>query len=71
MNQQINIQDNFLNEVKINNSEVTVYLINGYKMKGKIVGYDNFIIVIDSEGKEILVYKHAISTIIPSEYIRI
>ncbi|HPP31104.1 MAG TPA: RNA chaperone Hfq [Soehngenia sp.] len=71
MNQQINIQDHLLNEAKVNKNEITVYLMNGYKIKGKIIGFDNFIIVLDSEGKEMIIYKHAISTIVPSEILKI
>lgn len=71
MNQQINIQDHLLNEAKVNKNEITVYLKNGYKIKGKIIGFDNFIIVLDSEGKEMIIYKHAISTIVPSEILKI
>lgn len=71
MNQQINIQDHLLNEARVSKNEITVYLINGYKMKGKITGFDNFIIVLDSEGKQMIIYKHAISTIIPSEILKI
>jgi RNA-binding protein Hfq len=71
LNQQINIQDHLLNEAKVNKNEITVYLMNGYKIKGKIIGFDNFIIVLDSEGKEMIIYKHAISTIVPSEILKI
>lgn len=71
MSQQINIQDHLLNEARVSKNEITVYLINGYKMTGKIIGFDNFIIVLDSEGKQMIIYKHAISTIIPSKILKI
>jgi host factor-I protein len=65
MKQTINIQDTFLNQVRKENIPVTIYLVNGFQLKGLIRGFDNFTIVIDSDGKQQLVYKHAISTFTP------
>ena len=62
---QINLQDSFLNQVRSENIPVTIYLVNGFQLKGQVRGFDNFTITIDSDGKQQLVYKHAISTIAP------
>jgi len=62
---QINLQDSFLNQIRKENIPVTIYLINGFQLKGMIRGFDNFTIVLDSDGKQRLVYKHAVSTITP------
>lgn len=62
---QINIQDNFLNQVRKDNIPVTIYLINGFQLKGIVRGFDNFTLILDSDGKQQMVYKHAISTIAP------
>lgn len=66
MKQAINIQDTFLNQIRKENIPVTVYLLNGFQLRGFIKAFDNFTIVIDSEGKQQLVYKHAISTFTPA-----
>lgn len=66
MKQAINIQDTFLNQIRKENIPVTVYLLNGFQLRGFIKAFDNFTIVIDSEGKQQLVYKHAISTFSPA-----
>lgn len=68
---QINLQDSFLNQVRKESIPVTIYLINGFQLKGVIRGFDNFTINFDSNGKQQLVYKHAISTITPSKSITI
>lgn len=62
----INLQDAFLNQVRKDNVSVTVYLINGFQLKGNVRGFDNFTVVLDSEGRQMLIYKHAISTITPA-----
>ncbi len=61
----INIQDTFLNHIRKENVPVTIYLVNGFQLRGLIRAFDNFTIVIDSDGKQQLVYKHAISTFLP------
>ncbi|AEE91469.1 MAG: RNA chaperone Hfq [Tepidanaerobacter acetatoxydans] len=62
---QINLQDSFLNQIRKDNIPVTIYLVNGFQLKGMVRGFDNFTIVLDSDGKQQLVYKHAVSTIAP------
>ena len=66
MKSQINLQDVFLNQVRKDKTAITVFLLSGFQIKGIVTGFDNFTVVIDSEGKQQLIYKHAISTIIPS-----
>ena len=67
MSKSINIQDTFLNQVRKESLPVTVYLTNGFQIRGIIRAFDNFTIVIDSEGKQQMVYKHAISTFTPAK----
>lgn len=62
---QINLQDSFLNQVRKDNIPVTIYLINGFQLKGMVKGFDNFTVILEFEGKQQMVYKHAISTISP------
>ncbi|MGE5672560.1 MAG: RNA chaperone Hfq [Mycobacterium leprae] len=66
-----NLQDTFLNLVRKESIPVTVYLVNGYQLKGNIRGFDNFTIVLEYEGKQQLVYKHALSTITPMRNVNI
>jgi len=63
--QQINLQDSFLNQVRKENIGVTIFLVNGFQLKGNVKGFDNFTVVLEMDGKQQLVYKHAISTISP------
>ncbi len=65
----INLQDVFLNQARKEKIQVTIYLTNGFQFRGIVKGFDNFTVVLDSEGRQNLVYKHAISTIIPSKVI--
>lgn len=60
-----NLQDIFLNSARKNKISVSIYLSNGFQLKGYVKGFDSFTVVLDSEGKQILVYKHAITTITP------
>lgn len=62
----INLQDSFLNQVRKENVAVSIHLVNGFQLKGNVKGFDNFTMIIDSMGKQHLVYKHAVSTITPS-----
>lgn len=65
VNKQINLQDSFLNQVRKDNISVTIYLINGFQLKGNVRGFDNFTVILEFDGKQQMVYKHAISTISP------
>ncbi|MBU3169969.1 RNA chaperone Hfq [Clostridium estertheticum] len=60
-----NLQDIFLNEARNNKMQVTLYLINGFQLKGNVTGFDTFTVVLNCDGKQMMVYKHAISTITP------
>lgn len=60
-----NLQDVFLNQVRKDRTPITIFLVNGYQLRGIVRGFDNYIIVLDSEGKQQMVYKHAVSTISP------
>ena len=66
-----NLQDNFLNQIRKENMFSTIFLVNGYQIKGSIRSFDNFTILLDVDGKQQLVYKHAISTIVPFRNITI
>jgi host factor-I protein len=62
-----NLQDAFLNQVRKTKIPVTVFLINGVKLQGVITWFDNFCILLRRDGQSQLVYKHAVSTIMPSQ----
>ena len=64
-----NLQDAFLNQVRKEKNSVTVFLINGVKLQGVITWFDNFCLLLRRDGQSQLVYKHAISTIMPSHNI--
>ena len=64
--QQNNLQDIFLNNARKNKIQVVIYLANGFKLKGFVKGFDSFTVVLDQEGEQMLVYKHAITTVTPS-----
>lgn len=63
MKNRLNLQDNILNHVRKNKIPVIIYLTNGFQLRGKVLGFDNFTIIIRENDKEKLIYKHAISTI--------
>lgn len=65
--QSVNIQDVFLNQLRKESIPVTVFLLNGFQLRGLIKGFDNFTVVLETEGKQQLVYKHAISTFSPQK----
>ena len=67
----INLQDVFLNAARKERKPVTIYLMNGFQFRGIVKGFDNFTIVLDNDGKQSIVYKHAVSTIIPAKNIQI
>ncbi len=71
MKGMINLQDTFLNQARKENMLTTVFLVNGYQIKGVVRSFDNFTLMLEVEGKQQLVYKHAISTIIPMRNINL
>lgn len=62
-----NLQDTFLNSVRKSKTPLTVFLMNGVKLQGVVTWFDNFCILLRREGQSQLVYKHAVSTIMPSQ----
>jgi host factor-I protein len=61
-----NYQDAILSVVRRENIPVTIYLTSGFQIRGYIRAFDNYVIVIDSDGKQQMVYKHAVSTVAPA-----
>ncbi len=61
-----NLQDTFLNHVRKNKTPVTIFLVNGVKLQGIITWFDNFCVLLRRDGVSQLVYKHAISTVMPN-----
>lgn len=62
-----NLQDLFLNNARRNKIPVIIYLTNGFQLKGNVKGFDNFTVILDNEGKQMMIYKHAVSTIVPAK----
>ena len=65
MQKPTHIQDLFLSRARRSRVNVTMFLMNGYQMRGVITGFDQFVVVLVSDGKQQVIYKHAISTIAP------
>ena len=65
MSEPINLQDAILNEVRREKIPVTLFLMNGFQLRGTITGFDSFVVVLVSDGKQQMIYKHAISTLAP------
>lgn len=67
MKNSINLQDAFLNQVRKEKTMITVFLVNGFQIKGYVKGFDSYIIILEGDNKQNMIYKHAVSTIIPSK----
>lgn len=68
MNKQSNnIQDIFLNNARKSKTAVSIYLVNGFQLRGIVKGFDSFTVILDSEGKQMLIYKNSITTITPAK----
>ena len=65
MAETINLQDAILREVRADRVPVTLFLMNGFQLRGTITGFDSFVVVLVTEGKQQMIYKHAISTLAP------
>ena len=63
--QKNNLQDIFLTKVRKQSLPVTVFLMNGFQLRGSVTGFDSFTVVLLSEGRQQMIYKHAISTVAP------
>ena len=61
-----NLQEIFLTQARRERRPVTMFLMNGFQMRGTITGFDPFVVILDSEGRQQVIYKHAISTIAPT-----
>lgn len=65
MAQSVNIQDNYLNQLRKERMQVTVFLLNGFQLRGVVKAFDNFTVLLETDGKQQLIFKHAISTFAP------
>ncbi len=65
MQEPINLQDAILSEAIREKVPVTLFLMNGFQLRGTVTGYDSFVVVLVSDGKQQMIYKHAISTLAP------
>ena len=65
MTEQVNLQDAILKEVRRDKVPVTLFLMNGFQLRGTITGYDSFVVVLVTDGRQQMIYKHAISTVVP------
>ena len=66
MRNEINLQDRMLAALRQQGQNTTFYLMNGFQTRGIIRGFDNFVVFLESDGKQQMIYKHAISTVTPS-----
>ncbi len=71
MAKELNLQDVFLNQARKEKIPVTIFITNGFQFKGMVRGFDNYTVILDTDGKQNLIYKHAISTISPMRSISI
>ena len=65
MSEPMNLQDAVLNDVRRDKVPVTLFLMNGFQLRGTITGFDSFVVVLVTDGKQQMIYKHAISTLAP------
>lgn len=71
MNKILNLQDVFLNQARKDKISLTIFLTNGFQFKGIVKGFDSYSVILEADGKQQLVYKHAISTIVPAKPISV
>ena len=71
MSEQLNLQDAILKECRRDHVPVTLFLVNGFQLRGIVTGYDNYAVVVQSDGRQNMIYKHAISTISPAAPVRL
>lgn len=71
MRNEINLQDRMLSALRQQGQNITIFLTNGFQMRGVIRGFDSFVIILETEGKQQMIYKHAISTIIPQHRVNL
>ena len=70
MSEPITLREAILNEVRRDKIPVTLFLMNGFQLRGTVAGYDSFVVVLVSDGKQQMIYKHAISTLAPMKPIK-
>ena len=70
MSETINLQDAILGEVRRDRVPVTLFLMNGFQLRGVVTGFDSFVVVLVTDGKQQMIYKHAISTLAPMKPIK-
>ena len=70
MSDNYNLQDAILQEVRRDKVPVTLFLMNGFQLRGTIVGFDSFVVVLVSEGRQQMIYKHALSTLAPMKQLK-
>lgn len=71
MAQSVNIQDQYLNALRKEHIQVTVFLTNGFQLRGLVKSFDNFTVLLETEGKQQLIFKHAISTFSPAKNVKL
>lgn len=71
MTKAMNLQDTFLNQTRKKNIPLTMFLVNGFQLRGTVTGFDSFTVVLETEGKQQLIYKHAISTVVPARPVQL
>ena len=67
MSKTQNLQDQMLNTLRREKQLITVFLMNGFQMKGTVTGFDDFTVILDTDSRQQMIYKHAISTLIPAK----
>ena len=70
MSEPMNLQDAILTEVRKDRIPVTLFLMNGFQLRGIVTGFDSFVVVLVTDGKQQMIYKHAISTLAPMKQIK-
>lgn len=66
MQKTLNLQDTFLNYIRREKIPVTLFLMNGFQLRGVVRSFDSFVVLIDADGRQQMIYKHAISTVAPA-----
>ncbi|MBQ2911046.1 MAG: RNA chaperone Hfq [Clostridia bacterium] len=71
MTKNENVQDVFLNTLRTHKIPVTVFMANGFQQKGTVASFDGYTILLVNEGKQYMIYKHAVSTIVPARCVQL
>ena len=70
MSETMNLQDAILSEVRRDRVPVTLFLMNGFQLRGVVTGFDSFVVVLVTDGKQQMIYKHAITTLAPMKQLK-